>query len=202
MKQPSKIADLIEAFCCLPGVGPRTAQRMVMHLLERDRDAGLNLSERLQEAMVSVVNCERCRNLCEDRLCDICADDRRQMDMLCVVETPADVMAIEQSGSYNGGYFVLLGHLSPIDGIGPEELGLDKFGDRLQGVREVIVATNSTVEGEATAHYISEMLAQTDIAVSRIAHGIPIGGELEFVDGGTLGHALSGRIRMNSGGER
>lgn len=197
MKQSPKIQNLVDAFCCLPGVGPRTAQRMVMHLLERDRESGLRLSDRLRDAMEKVGHCESCRNLTEENRCEICADSRREAELLCVVETPADVMAIEQSGSYRGQYFVLLGHLSPIDGIGPEELGLDQLKKRIsEGVNEVIVATNSTVEGEATAHYISEMLGVSEIEVSRIAHGIPIGGELEFVDGGTLGHALAGRIRI------
>lgn len=171
---------------------------MAMHLLERDREAGLNLSSRLREAMESVGNCSLCRNLTEGDTCDICASSRRDIDLLCIVETPADVIAIEQSGSYNGLYFVLLGHLSPIDGIGPEELGLQNLTERMLDVKEVIIATNSTVEGEATAHYITEMLSETTARISRIAHGIPLGGELEFVDGGTLGHALAGRIPLRA----
>jgi len=196
MKQPPRIHSLIEAFCCLPGVGPRTAQRMVMHLLERDREAGIHLSACLKEAMEKVINCDLCRNLTEEPRCAICADSARDKDTLCIVESPADVMAVEQSGAYRGLYFVLLGHLSPIDGIGPAEIGLDRLEARMKGIREVIIATNSTVEGEATAHYITEILQPMDVEISRIAHGIPMGGELEFVDGGTLGHALSGRTSL------
>lgn len=197
MKQSPIIKNLVDAFCCLPGVGPRTAQRMVMHLLERDRGSGLRLSDCLRQAMEKVGHCESCRNLTEDSRCEICTDSKRDTNILCVVETPADVLAIEQSGSYRGSYFVLLGHLSPIDGIGPQELGLDTLKQRIsEGVKEVIIATNANVEGEATAHYISEMLATREVEISRIAHGIPLGGELEFVDGGTLGHALAGRISI------
>lgn len=176
---------------------------MVMYLLERDREGGLHLSEKLKNAMEKVGHCRQCRNLTEEKLCEICGSRSRDGTTLCVVETPADVMAIEQSGSYRGTYFVLMGHLSPIDGIGPEELGLDQLMQRVgesveDSVREVIIATNPTVEGEATAHYISEMLSSTGVEVSRIAHGIPLGGELEYVDGGTLTHALAGRIRIST----
>lgn len=170
---------------------------MVMYLLERDRDGGLQLSDKLKEAMTKVGNCQKCRNLTEDSICDICENLAREREILCVVETPADVTAIEQSGSFRGNYFVLMGHLSPIDGIGPEELGLHQLMERaLNGVKEVIVATNSTVEGEATAHYISEMLSSASVEVTRIAQGIPSGGELEYVDGGTLTYALAGRTRI------
>lgn len=200
-RQSVIINDLVEAFCSLPGVGPRTAQRMAMHLLERNREAGLNLSLKLREAMEQVHNCSHCRNLTEGDLCDICADPGRQSDLICIVQTPADVIAIEGSGSYKGLYFVLHGHLSPIDGIGPDELGLGQLTERTATVKEVIIATSSTVEGEATAHYIRELLAESDTAISRIAHGIPLGGELEFVDSGTLGHALAGRVQQKSHGE-
>lgn len=194
MNESSIISQLSEAFRCLPGVGPKTAQRMVLHLLERDRDGGKKLAARLSEAMDSVGQCESCRNLTELSLCDICSSKSRDESLLCVVETPADVMAIEQSGSYRGYYFVLMGNLSPIDGIGPEELGIEQLLGRChQGVKEVIIALGSTVEGEATAHYITEAAKPLGIELSRIARGIPLGGELEFVDSGTLSHALEGR---------
>lgn len=192
------IDDLVEALRCLPGVGPKSAQRMVMHLLERDRDGGRKLAERMRVAMEAVGHCSLCRNLTEHPTCDICANPARDASQLCVVETPADVMAIEQSAAYRGRYFVLLGHLSPIDGLGPAEIGMPELASRAADpeLREVIVATNPTVEGEATAHYIAEMLADRALALSRIAHGIPVGGELEYVDGGTLAHALGGRTPL------
>ncbi len=194
MNESSIIQQLTEAFRCLPGVGPKTAQRMVLHLLERDRNGGKNLADKLTRAMESVGHCTSCRNLSELDLCEICASQSRDATLLCIVETPADLIAIEQSASYQGYYFVLMGNLSPIDGIGPEELGIDQLLSRCaRGVREVILALGSTVEGEATAHYISEVAKPLNLSLSRIAHGIPIGGELEFVDGGTLSHALAGR---------
>ncbi len=189
------IEQLIEALRCLPGVGPKSAQRMAFHLLERDRQGGLNLSETLRSAMEGVGNCEQCRTLCELELCHICANQKRDHSQLCIVETPSDVLAIELTASYSGVYFVLMGHLSPIDGIGPEEIGIDQLLARLktEDVKEVILATNPTVEGEATAYYIAENIKALGITVTRIAHGVPLGGELEYVDGGTLAHALSGR---------
>jgi recombination protein RecR len=189
------IDGLVEALRCLPGVGPKSAQRMALHLLERDREGGQALSLALQAAMSGVGHCAQCRNFSETEICPVCADTRRDEKTLCVVESPADVVAVEQSGSYRGRYFVLMGHLSPIDGIGPEEIGLDLLQQRVrQGeVEEVILATNPTVEGEATAFYVTEMLSGEGIRVSRIAHGVPLGGELEYVDGSTLAHALSGR---------
>lgn len=188
------IHELAEAFCCLPGVGPKTAQRMVLHLLERDRDGGRYLASRLQEAMEKVGHCGRCRNFTEAELCDICSSERRDDALLCIVETPADVLAIEQTGHYTGHYFVLMGSLSPIDGIGPAELGIDKLVDRCDDdVNEVIMALPSSVEGEATTHYISEAIKEKGIRVSRLAQGVPLGGELEYIDGGTLSHALNGR---------
>ncbi len=178
----------------MPGVGPKTAQRMVWHLLQRDRDGGSRLAVKLAEAMKSVGRCESCRNLTEKSVCDICTSKSRDTSLLCVVETPADVLAIEQSGSYRGYYFVLMGNLSPIDGIGPVEIGIEQLLHRCgQGVKEVILAMGSSIEGEATAHYISEVARPLGIKLSRIAHGIPLGGELEFVDSGTLTHALEGR---------
>jgi recombination protein RecR len=189
------IDQLIEAFQCLPGVGPKSAQRMTLHLLERDRAGGEFLAQALERALARVGRCTRCRNLSEADLCPICASERRDRSVLCVVETPADVLAVEQAGGYTGLYFVLLGRLSPIDGIGPAELGLDLLAQRVreEGVKEVILATNPTVEGEATAYFITEQLRHAGVAVSRIAHGVPLGGELEYVDGGTLQHAFQGR---------
>lgn len=187
--------QLIDALQCLPGVGPKSAQRMTLHLLERDRDGGTRLAEAMTAAIEGVDRCGQCRNLSETPVCPICASQRRDRELLCVVETPADVLAIEQSGGFDGLYFVLLGRLSPLDGIGPGELGLDLLVARAreEKFREVVLATNPTVEGEATAYYISEQLRALDIPVTRIAHGVPMGGELEYVDGSTLQHALQGR---------
>lgn len=189
------IDQLMEAFQCLPGVGPRSAQRMTLHLLERDRMGGAHLAQILMQALERVDRCQRCRNLSETPLCPICASSRRDGATLCVVETPADVLAIEQAGGYSGLYFVLLGRLSPLDGVGPEELGLDRLLQRVrdEAISEVILATNPTVEGEATAYFITERLRDSAVTVSRIAHGVPLGGELEYVDGGTLLHAMQGR---------
>lgn len=195
MKFSPALTELIEALRCLPGVGPKSAQRMCLHLLERDREGAAGLARALQQAVERVDHCSRCRNFTELDVCEICADTRRDSSVICVVETPADVLAVEQSGSYRGLYFVLMGHLSPIDGIGPAEIGLDRFQERVveEGVSEVILATNPTVEGEATAYYLTDMLLPRGVKVSRIAHGVPLGGELEYVDGSTLAHAFSGR---------
>ena len=195
MKFSPSLADLVDALRCLPGVGPKSAQRMSLHLLERDRDGAISLARALQTAVERIDHCTRCRNFTELEICEICADPKRDATTVCVVETPADVLAIEHSGSYRGMYFVLMGHLSPIDGIGPAELGLERFHRRAvdEGIAEVILATNPTVEGEATAYYLTQMLQPDGISVSRIAHGVPLGGELEYVDGSTLAHALSGR---------
>ncbi|MDJ0878987.1 MAG: recombination mediator RecR [Halieaceae bacterium] len=192
------IEQLVESLRCLPGVGRKTAQRMALHLLERDREGGVHLSSALAEAMEGVSHCRLCRNFTEEELCSVCADTRRDRTTVCVVESPADVVAVEQSGSYRGLYFVLMGHLSPIDGIGPEDIGLDLLQQRIQrdGVSELILATNPTVEGEATAYYLSELVRGEGIKISRIAHGVPLGGELEYVDGSTLAHAFSGRKPM------
>jgi recombination protein RecR len=189
------IARLVEALRCLPGVGPKSAQRMAYHLLERDRGGAINLAAALTEAMEKVGHCSKCRTLSESELCPICASDKRHATTLCIVESPTDVEALEHSTGYQGRYFVLMGHLSPLDGIGPEDIGLDLLAKRLDegNVAEVILATNPTVEGEATAHYISEMVHSRGMKVTRIAHGVPLGGELEFVDGGTLSHAFHGR---------
>ncbi len=196
MKFSPLVQELIESLRCLPGVGAKSAQRMAFHLLERNRKGGDKLAESLAKAMAEVGHCQRCRTFTEQDVCDICSSVKRQMSgQLCIVETPADVLAIEQTGEFTGVYFVLMGHLSPIDGIGPEDLGLDVLEKQLSkgDVNEVILATNPTVEGEATAHFIAELAKQYQVNISRIAHGVPIGGELEFVDGNTLSHALSGR---------
>ena len=189
------IDDLMASLRCLPGVGPKSAQRMALHLLERDRAGAERLAQSLQKAVEGVGRCQRCRTLTEQTHCGICANTRRDNSLLCVVETPGDVLAIEQAGTYQGKYFVLLGHLSPIDGIGPEDIGVDQLITLLQQepITEVILATNPTVEGEATAYYISERAKNLNVTVSRIAHGVPLGGELEFIDGGTLAHAFSSR---------
>ncbi|WP_428820399.1 recombination mediator RecR [Microbulbifer sp. MCCC 1A16149] len=197
------IEDLIRALRCLPGVGPKSAQRMAMYLLEKDRDAAGLLASSLQQAVEKVGRCSRCRTLTEQEICALCNNTRRDHSLLCVVETPADVLAIEQAGNYHGLYFVLHGHLSPIDGVGPADIGLDVLGERLgerqdseqagSAINELIIATNPTVEGEATAQFIAERARAKGIAVSRIAHGVPIGGELEYIDGGTLAHAFNSR---------
>jgi recombination protein RecR len=189
------IGRLIESLRCLPGVGPKSAQRMAFHLLEHNRDGGRQLAEALNLAMEKVGHCRECRTLSEEEVCMLCANDRRDRSQLCVVETPADVQALEQSTGFQGLYFVLMGHLSPLDGIGPEALGLDVLEKRLATgeVKELILATNPTVEGEATAHFISEMARAHGVRPTRIAHGVPMGGELEYIDGGTLSHAFAGR---------
>ncbi len=189
------IQQLINALRCLPGVGPKSAQRMAFHLLEREQDAALVLAQVLQKAVAQLGRCEMCSTLSETEICTVCDDSSRNGSLLCVVETPMDVLAVEQTGGFNGLYFVLGGHLSPLDGIGPKDIGIDKLLDRLsqQDVSELILATNPTVEGEATAHYIAEQLRESGVKVSRIAHGVPVGGELEYVDGGTLAHAIAGR---------
>jgi recombination protein RecR len=189
------IGRLIENLRCLPGVGPKSAQRMAFHLLEHNRDAGRQLAEALTLAMDRVGNCSVCRTLSEEPVCALCASVRRDASLLCVVETPADVQALEQSTGFTGRYFVLMGHLSPLDGIGPDQLGLALLETRLAGgeVRELILATNPTVEGEATAHFISELARAHGVRTTRIAHGVPMGGELEYIDGSTLSHAFAGR---------
>ncbi len=193
------LGKLIEHLRCLPGVGPKSAQRMAFHLLERDRSGAQLLSASLAEAVEHIGHCNNCRMLTEEEMCDLCRSQKRDATLLCVVETPADVMAIEQSGGFDGKYFVLMGHLSPLDGIGPDELGIDQLVSKLDSgdIREVVLATNPTVEGEATAHYIAELANAREIPATRIAHGVPIGGELEYVDGGTLSHAFAGRQRVS-----
>ena len=194
MKEQTLLEQVIEAFRCLPGVGPKSAQRMLLHLLQRDREGGRRLARILSEAIEKIGHCKSCRNLTEAELCEICTDGKRESNIICVVEAPPDVIAIEQSLSFNGQYFVLMGTLSPIDGRGPDEIGIDHLVRRCEsGIQEIILAVSSTVEGEATAHYISEALKPLNVTISRLAQGIPLGGELEFVDGGTLSHAFDGR---------
>ena len=186
---------LKQALRRLPGVGPKSAQRMALHLLERDRDGARLIAQALTDAVERIVHCKRCNNLSEAELCDICASPRRDGSLLCVVESPSDLMSLDQSGVYNGKYFVLMGRLSPLDGIGPEEIGIPRLEALLDEgeIKEVVLATNLTVEGEATAHYISELVRRRQIRVTRIAYGVPIGGELEYTDRTTLARALSGR---------
>jgi len=201
MKLSPSIEALIEALRCLPSVGPKSAQRMTLHLLERDRQGGAKLAEAIKVALERVQRCKRCRNFSELDECELCSDGKRDHGLLCIVETPGDVMALEQSGSFRGIYHVLMGHLSPIDGIGPEEIGLDALQQRFRDepITEVILATNPTVEGEATAWYIAERAREAGIRVTRIAHGVPLGGELEYVDASTLAHALTGRTIVPEG---
>lgn len=192
--------QLIEAFQCLPGVGSKTAQRMAFHLLDKDRDAGGRLAATLERAVRSIRHCERCRMLTEEPVCRFCASDKRDGAQLCIVETPADLLAIEQSGAYRGAYFVLMGHLSPIDGIGPAELGLELLERRFgtEHFAEVVLATSVTVEGDATAQLVAALARKHGLRASRIAYGVPVGGELEFIDGGTLARALRGRREVES----
>lgn len=195
MSQSPLIDKLIDALRCLPGVGPKSAQRIAFHLLERDREGARRLSTSLVEAVDNIKHCSSCRTFSETELCTLCSNQSRSQAQLCIVESPVDVIAIEQANSFNGLYFVLMGHLSPLDGIGPEDLGLDQLVDRFDKdkIEEVIIATNPTVEGEATAHYISELARSRNIRATRLAHGIPLGGELEYIDSGTLSHAFTGR---------
>jgi recombination protein RecR len=195
MQAASLLDQLIESLRCLPGVGPKTAQRMAFHLLERDREGGRRLSHVLAESMEKIGQCRQCRTLTEHELCAICSNPGRNHELLCIVESPSDVLAIEQSAAFRGYYFILMGHISPLDGIGPEELGLDELEKRFQSneIKEIILATNPTVEGEVTAHYIGEMARANQIKTSRIAHGVPFGGELEYIDSQTLSHAFEGR---------
>lgn len=191
------IRQLIDSLRILPGVGQKTAQRMALQMLERDRSGALKLAQALTQAMEGVGHCRQCRTLSEEEVCQLCVDNRRDDSLLCVVEGPLDVNAVEQTG-YRGRYFVLKGHLSPLDGLGPEAIGIPELLARVEAgsFSEVILATNPTVEGEATAHYIAQLLAREGLVTSRIAHGMPLGGELEMVDGGTLAHALAGRRPM------
>ncbi|WP_022952365.1 recombination mediator RecR [Leucothrix mucor] len=195
MSESSLLNELVDAFKCLPGVGARTAQRMSFYLLEHDREAGLRLASAMQQAIEKIGHCKRCRTLTEHELCKICSNTKRDESALCIVENPSDVIALEQATDYRGFYFVLMGKLSPLDGIGPEQLGLDLLDERLAAgdIKELILATNPTIEGEVTAHYIHEMASRHGVSATRIAHGVPVGGELDYVDSGTLSHAFDGR---------
>lgn len=186
---------LIDALQCMPGIGKKSAQRIAFHLLERGRDGAEELSKALGASVSGIGHCKRCRMFTEHELCNICSASGRDESLLCTVESPADVMAVEDATGFRGLYFVLMGHLSPLDGIGPDELGLDALEKRLADdeVKELIIATNPTVEGDATAHYLADMAARYKVPASRIAHGVPLGGELEYVDSGTLSHAFFGR---------
>ena len=192
MEKPATLDELIQALRCLPGVGPKSAQRMAYHLLQRDTKGAQRLAGALGEALGKIRHCARCNTFTETETCSLCASARRDPSLLCVVESPGDLLMMEQSQSYPGLYFVLMGRLSPLDGIGPHEIHLDRLVRRATDgtVREVVLATNVTVEGEATAHYISELLAGKDLRVTRIARGLPVGGELEHVDSGTLAQAV------------
>ena len=194
------LEQLIDALRCLPGVGQKSAQRMAYHLLERDREGGLRLAGALAEAVERVGHCESCRDFSETPLCAICASGSRDRSLLCAIESPADRLVIEQATGFRGLYFVLQGRLSPLDGIGPRELGLDKLAERLATgeARELIIATNPTVEGEATAHYLAQLAHLAGVRPSRLAHGVPLGGELEYVDRGTLAHAFGSRTEITS----
>lgn len=186
---------LKQALRRLPGVGPKSAQRMAFHLLERDQEGARQIAQALSQAVDRVIRCRRCNNFSESELCEICSSPRRDASLLCIVESPSDLISLDQSGVYNGLYFVLMGRLSPLDGIGPEDIGIPRLEALLDegGIKEVVLATNLTVEGEATAHYISELVRHRNIKATRIAYGVPIGGELEYTDRMTLARALSGR---------
>ncbi len=195
MQKKGLLGQLIYSLCCLPGVGPKTAQRMAFHILQRDRNSAKHLAETLLAAIEKMGYCQQCRTLTEYPLCELCQDTSREGQSLCVVESPADVWLINQATQFKGQYFVLHGRLSPLDGIGPDELGLAQLEQKLASgqITELILATNSTVEGEATAYFIGELAKKYQVQASRIAHGVPMGGELEFIDSGTLAHAFNGR---------
>lgn len=198
MSSSPLLVELIEALRCLPGVGAKSAQRMAFHVLERDRDGARRLAEKLAAAVERIGNCSRCRTFSETPVCQLCTGSARDAGLLCVVESPVDQLAIETATGYRGQYFVLLGRLSPLDGLGPKELGIDLLQERLgEGqVRELIVATNPTVEGEATAHLLGQLARNVGVRATRLAHGVPLGGELEFIDRGTLAHAFGGRQQL------
>ena len=199
MSSSPLLTELIDALRCLPGVGAKSAQRMAFHVLERDRAGAKRLAERLAIAMDRIGNCERCRTFSEEQICATCSNPARDRQLLCVVETPVDQIAIEQATGFRGHYFVLLGRLSPLDGLGAKELGIDSLANRLaEGeIKELIIATNPTVEGEATAHLLSQLARDAGVRATRLAHGVPLGGELEFIDRGTLAHAFGGRQTLN-----
>jgi recombination protein RecR len=195
----SLLSQLIQAFKILPGIGEKSAQRMAFYLLEKNREGGLNLAKLISTSVDKIRNCSNCRNLTEDTVCEICRDERRDKKIVCVVESPADVIAIEKSGSFKGKYFVLMGRLSPIDGVTPQDLGIPKLVENINSskVQEIIIATSPTIEGDATSFYIKDQLTENNILISRIAYGVPMGGELEYVDNTTLGRAIQGRREIN-----
>jgi len=195
MNPPSSLEELVQALRCLPGVGPKAAQRMTLHLLQHDPAGGTRLAEALKKALSSIRHCEQCNTFTESTLCALCASGKRDPALLCVVETPADLLMIEQTQAYSGLYFVLMGRLSPLDGVGPKDIHVERLLRRAGdgAVREVVLATNFTVEGEATAHHLGELLRARGLAISRLARGVPVGGELEYVDSGTLAQALRDR---------
>jgi recombination protein RecR len=193
------LSQLVQAFKILPGIGEKSAQRMAFYLLEKNREGGSNLAKLISASVEKIRNCSSCRNLTEDLICDICGDDRRDKKIMCVVESPTDVLAIEKSGSFKGKYFVLMGRLSPIDGVTPQDLGIPKLVSNIKSseVQELIIATSPTIEGDATSFYIKDQLSENNILISRIAYGVPMGGELEYVDNTTLGRAIQGRREIN-----
>ena len=194
------IDNLIGTLRCLPGVGPKSAQRLALHILQHDKEGGQSLANALNKSIDQIGNCQTCRTLCETDICHLCSNQKRDQSLLCIVESPLDIVAIENTGHYRGLYFVLMGHLSPLDGIGPTELGLGILGQRFESesIKEVIIATGATVEGQATAYYISEMAKKHNIAASRLAQGVPLGGELEYIDSNTLAHAFAERKPLDS----
>ena len=200
MKNENSLLNrLIQAFKILPGIGEKSAQRMAFHILEKNREGGKNLAKLINDSVENIRNCSECRNLTEEAICDICSDEKRNKKIICVVENPTDVLAIENSGSFKGKYFVLMGRLSPIDGVTPQDLGIPKLIERVKSadIDEIIIATSPTIEGDATSFYIKDQLNENKILISRIAYGVPMGGELEYVDNTTLGRAIQGRIEIN-----
>ena len=195
----SLLNQLIQAFKILPGIGEKSAQRMAFHILEKNREGGKNLAKLINDSVENIRNCSECRNLTEEAICDICSDEKRNKKIICVVESPTDVLAIENSGSFKGKYFVLMGRLSPIDGVTPQDLGIPKLIERVKSsdIDEIIIATSPTIEGDATSFYIKDQLNENRILISRIAYGVPMGGELEYVDNTTLGRAIQGRREIN-----
>ena len=195
----SLLNQLVQAFKILPGIGEKSAQRMAFHILEKNREGGKNLAKLINESFEYIRNCTECRNLTEEVLCNICSDEKRNKKLICGVESPTDVLAIENSGSFKGKYFVLMGRLSPIDGVTPQDLGIPKLIERAktEEIDEIIIATSPTIEGDATSFYIKDQLCENKILISRIAYGVPMGGELEYVDNTTLGRAIQGRREIN-----
>ncbi|MBA2711640.1 MAG: recombination protein RecR [Tatlockia sp.] len=193
------LSRLVDALRCLPGIGPKSAQRMVFHLLQHQRQRGLHLASCLEQAMVAIHHCKRCNNYTEEDLCKLCQNPERDLTIICIVENPADIAAIEQSNAYNGGYYVLMGKISPLDGLGPEDIGLPQLRNLVisENISEVILALSPTIEGQTTIHFIHELLCELSVRISQLAHGIPSGGELEFLDGNTIGSALRNRATVN-----